>query len=346
MLSKRLGSGLVFGKFMPLHEGHLHLLHFAQSSCHRLTIVVCSVQAEPIPGEIRYQWMRQMFPSANVVHHYVELPQDPSGPGDDAFWRLWRDSLRRHCPDEEFDALFGSEDYGWRMARELGIEYIPVNRERTLVPVSGTQIRAEPMRHWDYIPTVVRPHFVKRIAVIGPECCGKSTLVKRLATVFRTSHIDEYARRYMDEHHRSGLRTPDAHGKLAFAYDDLPNIARGQMVTEDAMAFNANRIIFCDTDLLTTWLWTNHYFGRCEEWIRTEGLRRRYDVTLLTDPRGLPYESDHLRSMPDLDQRVAMFESFRDAMAAHGRPYRVLHGSWQEREADAVAIARAIVGLE
>jgi HTH-type transcriptional regulator, transcriptional repressor of NAD biosynthesis genes len=227
MLTKRIGSGLVFGKFMPLHEGHLHLLHFAQASCHRLTIIVCSLRSEPISGEVRYGWVRQMFPAANVVHHYVELPQDPAGPDDDAFWHAWRDSLRRQCPNEEFDALFGSEDYGWRMARELGVEYVPVNRERTLVPVSGTQIRAEPMKHWDYIPKVVRPYFVRRIAIIGPECCGKSTLVKRLATAFATSHIDEYARRYMEEHQRSGSRRLRPDGKLAFAYEDTANIARG-----------------------------------------------------------------------------------------------------------------------
>jgi NadR type nicotinamide-nucleotide adenylyltransferase len=200
------------------------------------------------------------------------------------------------------------------------------------------------MRYWDYIPKVVRPYFVKRIAIIGPESCGKSTLVKRLAAAFKTSHIDEYARRYLDEHYRSGTRHLTEEGKLAFAYEDLPNIARGQMVTEDAMAFNANRIIFCDTDLLTTWLWTMHYFGKCEAWIRDEGLRRRYDMTLVMDPRGLPYETDHLRTMPDLGQRVAMFEQFRDAMAAHQRPFRVLEGSWQERQAAAFAMAHEIVG--
>lgn len=59
---KKIGSGLVFGKFMPLHLGHVLLLRFAEASCHRLTIVVCSLENEPIPGHVRFQWVKKNVP--------------------------------------------------------------------------------------------------------------------------------------------------------------------------------------------------------------------------------------------------------------------------------------------
>ena len=56
--SQYVGHGLAFGKFMPPTNGHLHFLEFARKSCRKLTIIVCSLDDEPIPGEIRYKWMK------------------------------------------------------------------------------------------------------------------------------------------------------------------------------------------------------------------------------------------------------------------------------------------------
>ena len=67
--SKYVGHGVAFGKFMPPTNGHLHFLEFARQSCRKLTIIVCSLDDEPIPGETRYKWMKALFPDCNVVHH-------------------------------------------------------------------------------------------------------------------------------------------------------------------------------------------------------------------------------------------------------------------------------------
>ena len=54
-------TGLVFGKFMPLHKGHLALIDFALKHCTHLTIILCYTNNEPIKGEIREQWLRKAF---------------------------------------------------------------------------------------------------------------------------------------------------------------------------------------------------------------------------------------------------------------------------------------------
>lgn len=336
MLPKRIGSGMVLGKFMPLHAGHVHLLHFAQMSCHRLTILVCTLDSEPIPGNIRYQWVKEMFPQANVVHHYADIPQEPSEHPD--FWNIWKNTIAKHCPGEEFDAVFGSEDYGWRLAEELGCEYIPVNRIRNQVPISGTEMRSDPMQYWDYLPTVVRPYYARRVAILGPESVGKSTLAQNLAEHFKTVFVDEYGRRYLEEKIRTASYRLDE-----FRLEDIPNIARGQMVSEDSMAYQANRLLICDTDLLTTTFWSNTFLGGCPDWIEAEARRRKYDLTILLSPEGAPHIQDGTRIMTDECVRMGFFTKMKQALDDQARPYTVVSGNWDERFDQSVSLASQLL---
>lgn len=333
---KKIGSGLVFGKFMPLHKGHLHLLNFARESCHRLTILVCSLKSEPIPGDIRYHWVKTMFPDANVVNHYDEIPQDPSEHPD--FWNIWRESIKRHCPGEEFDALFGSEDYGWKMATAMGIQYVPVDRLRDLVPTSGTALRQNPLANWDYLPHVVKPYFLKKVAIVGPESTGKSTLTKKLAAHFNTAHVDEYARRLLDEYVANRQYQP---GEVRF--EDIATIARGQIVTETARARYANKILFCDTDLITTKFWSNYYFKQCPKWVEEEGNSRRYDLHILLEPT-VPWVEDAQRPMPDLKERQEFARWFEMELIKQKRPFiKISQEDWEERLQAAVVACEKLM---
>ncbi len=53
--------------------------------------------------------------------------------------------------------------------------------------ISGGQIRENPFRYWEYIPTEVKPFFVRTVAILGGESSGKSTLVNKLANIFNTT---------------------------------------------------------------------------------------------------------------------------------------------------------------
>src|SRR4051812_43153596 len=188
-------SGMLLGKFMPPHLGHVYLGEFASRHVDRLSIVVCSLAAEPIPGELRFRWMRELFPFDDVIHLTDELPQQPSE--HPRFWDLWRAALLRVLPGRP-DRVFASEDYGKRLAEELGGVFVPVDKARTAVPTSGTSVRNDPMASWDYLPRCVRPYFVKRVCVFGPESTGKSTLARRLADHFGTAWVPEYARTLLE----------------------------------------------------------------------------------------------------------------------------------------------------
>lgn len=316
--------GLLLGKFLPPHRGHQVLVDFARSYCQRVTVLVCTRADDPIPGALRFAWMREMFPHLNVVHITEDLPQEPKDHPD--FWAIWR----RVCLDaapEPVDVVFASEAYGHRLAAELGAVYAPVDQARGQVPISGTAVRADPMGCWDYLPEVVRPWFLRRVCVFGPESTGKSTLSRALAERYGTVHVAEYARGLLDT--KEGRCDPE----------DIPRIVLGQRAAEDALARQARRLLFCDTDALTTTIWSEVLFGDCPAWIRQEAQARTYALTLLLDV-DVPWVDDRQRYLPHA--REAFFGRCRAALEAAGRPYRVIRGGWSERMEQACA---AVDGL-
>jgi NadR type nicotinamide-nucleotide adenylyltransferase len=284
---------------------------------------------------VRYKWVKELFPDCNVVHHYIDIPQEPKGPQDIAFFETWRDSIRKHCPGEKFDALFASEPYGYKVARIMDIRFVPVDVKRDLVQISGTAMRDNPLLHWEHLHPVVRPYFLKRVAVVGPESTGKSVLAKNLAAHFDTVHVAEYARDMLSDFATNvpgfDIAKPSP--------QDFSTIARGQVASEDALARQANRVMFSDTDLITTSYWSKHFFNSCPHWIEKLAAERKYDLYLLLDPRGVDkhYADDPLRLMPKLEDRIAMFDWWKAELERRNLPYAVVSGdSWQARFQKAV----------
>jgi HTH-type transcriptional repressor of NAD biosynthesis genes len=312
---------------MPPHRGHQFLIEFAAQYAADLTVLVCSLPRDPIPGTLRYEWVRRMFPDARVVHVTEELPQEPAEHPD--FWSIWRDVCRRAAPDG-VDYVFASEPYGWKLAEVLGACFVPVDLGRQLFPISGTMVRQAPLRHWAMLPEVVRPYFVKRVCVFGPESTGKSTLARDLAKEFDTVYAWEYARPLLD---------PQG-GKCYEA--DIPRIVRGQVATEEALAARANRVMFCDTDVLTTTVWSDVLFGGTPGWIRELAEQRTYDLYLVTDV-DVPWVDDSQRFFSEQRVRREMFDRFLSALTSRGRKYEVVRGDWPTRFATACASVRRLL---
>jgi NadR type nicotinamide-nucleotide adenylyltransferase len=320
---------MVLGKFLPPHAGHVYLCEFARRMVDELTIVVGTLRREPIPGEQRFAWMRELFPFDRVVHLTDENPQDPSEHPD--FWAIWRASLERVLPARP-DVVFASEGYGETLAQVLGARFVAVDRARTAVPISGTAIRADPMRHWEHLPRCVRPHFARRVSVVGPESTGKTTLARRLAERFRTVWVPEWARTVLEQRGGSleGL--------------DWNEIVRGQFASEDALARDANRLLVCDTDPIVTPLWAETLLGACPpELAAAARTENRYALTLLTDV-DVPWVADTVRYRPE--GGAAFFARCEEELRRIGRPFAVLRGSWQERDRQAEGLLEAVLAAE
>jgi len=300
--------GLILGKFLPPHLGHLRLVRAAMETVRRVTIVIGALPTEPIPGRLRLEWMRELCPGARVELLDEPMPREPRDHPE--FWELWTRALRRFVPSG-LTHVFTSEDYGDELAARLGARHVCVDRARADVPVSGTAIRKDPWGLGRYLPAVVRAHFVKRVVLTGAESTGKSTLARQLAERFSTEWVPEFARGYLE-----------ARGRFV-QEGDLGPIAAGQIAAENEAARRANRVLFVDTDLHATVIYGIHYLGRCPSWIARLARRRTADLRLLCAP-DIPFEPDWQRPAPH--RREFFHAWFRGRLEADGCAYTEVRG--------------------
>jgi HTH-type transcriptional repressor of NAD biosynthesis genes len=324
--------GMVLGKFMPPHLGHVYLVDFARAWVDDLTVVVGTLAREPIPGELRARWMRELVAGdgARVVHLTDENPQEPHE--HPAFWDIWRESLLRVLP-HPVDYVFASETYGARLARELSAEWIPVDVARATVPVIASAIRADPMANWRFIPRCVRPYFLRRVCIVGPESSGKTTLAEGLARHFHTTWVPEYARTLLEPRER------DTGGTAPIAREDIVRIACGQMASETALAPNAERILFADTDATTTLLWSELLFGGHDDDLEVLASEHTHDLYLLCAP-DLAYVPDAVRYAER--DREGFFVRLEGELSRRNRKHVVIRGSGEARLRAAVTAIEAI----
>tara|TARA_R100000687_G_C6443961_1_gene161941 strand:+ start:882 stop:1703 length:822 start_codon:yes stop_codon:yes gene_type:complete len=259
--------------------------------------------------------MKGLFPDSDVIHLTEDMPQEPKDHPD--FWRIWRETVVR-CEPRKIDFVFASESYGERLAEELGARFVPFDLDREMMPISGTDIRENPIKHWDMLPGCTHGYFAKRVCMFGPESTGKSTLTRILAEKFKTVYAWEHARALLD---------PNGG---ACEESDIPLIARAQLSLEAAMLGSVNRVLFCDTNLLMTVIWSEVLFGSCPDWIRAAAAHQHYDLTLLLDV-DVPWVDDDQRYFPGQDARVQFFERCRAALEEKGDRYEIIRGDYPER---------------
>jgi NadR type nicotinamide-nucleotide adenylyltransferase len=297
---------------MPPHAGHLFLCEFARRYSDEVTVLVCTLEREPIPGPLRFAWMQELLPWANVRHFDADVPQEPSEHPD--FWSIWREIVLKAHP-ERIDHVFASDDYGLRLAEEVGATFLPVDPQRSAFPISGTRIRDKPFAEWNFLPPPVRAYYAKRICLFGPESSGKTTLAGQLAGHFATVVAPEYGRAYTDVF------------GVDCAADDLLNIANGQAAAIAAAARAANRILITDTDPVLTAVWAEMLLGQ-----RLPGLDRvePSDFYLLTDI-DTPWADDGTRYFPDDATRRRFFDLCVRELEIRHLPFVRLSGNAETR---------------
>lgn len=171
-----------------------------------------------------------------------------------------------------------------------------------------------------------RPRNLLRVVLYGPESTGKTTLAKALAEHFDTEWVPEFSRDYLQAKW-------DREGAVCGREDMLP-IARGQMALENELAEKANKVLFCDTNLLESVVYSRAYFnGYCDERLLKPALKNHYDLYFLTYI-DLPWVKDDLRDRPD--QRDVMFNLFRETLEQNNKPYKIIRGDYQQRFDSAV----------
>lgn len=154
-----------------------------------------------------------------------------------------------------------------------------------------------------------------RICLIGPESTGKTELAERLSKDIGIPWIAEFARQYALEKN------------VELTYDDVEPIARGEISLLDAVTVPA----ILDTDLISTVVYSRHYYGRVPDWIVDEARRRRADHYLLMDT-DIEWKSDPARDAGG-EEREDLFDAFRRALDEFETRWTIVSGGGDERYA-------------
>jgi HTH-type transcriptional repressor of NAD biosynthesis genes len=318
--------GLVIGKFYPPHTGHHHLVDMALAHVDELTVLVLAASHESIPVDLRAAWMRRRHPAARVLAGIDDHPVDLD---DTAIWDAHIAVFRSLCP-EPVDVVFSSETYGDELARRMGARHHPVDPARAIHPVSGTSIRADPVAGWRWLEPSVRAHLVRRIAVVGAESTGTTTLARLLAEHYATRWVPEYGRKYTEALVAAGT----AIDEIAWSDADFERIAIAQQAAEDAAAAASNSVLICDTDALATAIWQERYLGRSTPAVERLAASREYALHILT-ANDIPFVQDGVRDGERV--RAWMTERFRRRLAERSGPWLEVRGTHAERLAAAIA---------
>ena len=307
-------KGLVIGKFMPLHKGHEALIEFAAQNCDHLTVLLCSTINEPIPGIKREEWLNLHYPQNDIeVYHLeydeAELPNTSESSIDVS--RVWSAKIKEILPN--INRLFSSEPYGKFVTDFLGIEHQSFELSRTSFPISATEIRNNPFKNWDLISKVSRSYFVFKVAIVGTESTGKTTLTKKLAAHFNTSFAKEMGREIVPKTEECTM-------------DHLHQIAVKQAEEIKNATAAANKIMFSDTELNITKSYAQFLFN--QELIVNDRVEEinQFDLVLYLE-NDAKYTQDGTRL--ENSRRDELDQSHR----LHFREQKVvfINGDWEER---------------
>lgn len=320
----KYNKSLVLGKFNPPHLGHLYLIDEAINLSNEVNIMICWNPSQETLPNVRFDTINEIYKNnPKVKIHLINdqgLPQsDKECETKDEFYSYWVPLVKEKVNDLE--VVFTSEDYGDDFAQYLGIKHHLVDKERIKYPVSATKVRNNPLKYWNFIPNNLKYNYVKRVAIMGPESVGKSTLTQLLAEHYDTNYLEEWGRVVYERNNN--------HLEL----EDFIKISKERAQKEENLLKSSNKIFFTDTEDLTTFIFSKMYYPN--DWTN---IKYYFDNQLLNFPK---YDI-YILLKPDcekvqdgtrmfLETRWEHYNTIKQELIDRNLKFVEISGSWEER---------------
>jgi nicotinamide riboside kinase len=159
---------------------------------------------------------------------------------------------------------------------------------------------------------------LRKIAFVGPESAGKTTLAKALALKYNDVYVPEFAREYMIEL------------KKKYTISDIEFIAKQQQEHEYQLSLKALNYLFCDTTLLVTKIWAQNAFNNKIAFINDNYNPQNYSIHFLCNI-DIPWVFDPLREHPNLKQRQYFFNWYKNELINSNTNFYIVSGNMLER---------------
>jgi len=176
------------------------------------------------------------------------------------------------------------------------------------------------------------PAALRRIAVVGAECVGKTTLCQALAHILPALWVPEYLREFCD---RAG-RTPRPEEQRGILHTQIENEARmGQSAAAQGLSW-----LLCDSAPIVTALYSRMLFDDATLMAPALQHHRQYWATLLLEP-DLSWFADGIqRDGPGV--RADFHTLLAMQLQLQAIPHHRVHGQGVHRVDRAVLALRAL----
>ena len=256
--------GICFGGYCPMHRGHLDVIMTAKKQCKYVFVVVCGYDNEPRANEIgldinkRYALIKKFFKDDEQIKvlkiNDTKLGIDESMSENN--WKIWTTEVHNNINRYYKNADLPKEYFCYYVAEKLYEEYLNKIGYSTIMvprtnPISGTEVRKNPIKWFNQIAKTFQPYFVKNILIIGTASEGKTTLVNDISRYFNIPKTSEYGRIYMQERNITDIDLigNDFHQFISGQYDEY----------KKAVENSTNGITIQDTDNLVTLMYAKAY---------------------------------------------------------------------------------------
>lgn len=320
--------GFMGGKFLPLHQGHIYAILAASNQVDELNVILSSSKNRDrelcerdgikyIPADVRMAWLGEALGNLeNVKIVHVEDDQWDSNYD----WAQGAEAIKKAI-GKPIDFVFSSEkSYNENFKKYYpDARHVVVDDERKTVTISATELRRNLYDNWDKLPNCVKPSFVKKVAIVGTESCGKTTLAKKLAKFFNTEYVHEVGRDYCERH--SNNLTEEMFNLIAMEH----------FMLQKKKARTSNKVLFVDSEAVTTQYYLDMYFkGRKSSLIEEIIKVQDYDLVLYLEP-DVKWVDDGLRFAGEQEVRRENNEKLKKMLDERGIKYQCISGNYDER---------------
>lgn len=320
--------GVFFGTLAPMHVGHQAEIYKAAALNDGVVVIASGYTNDRgyqigLSVEKRFRYLREAFSDeTDIKVDYINEDNIPMMPdGWDEWTRIIVETVKRNIVNKDATITFytGEKDYKNQLETRLpkNGQFKVSLMDRTVLKISATDIRKDPIGNWDYINRVFRRHFAKKVTVMGSASTGKSTLVRRLARTSNSPFSEEYAREYQEKSNVSDeeLVVKDYIRLIQGQYD-----ANSREINSPAN----NGLTIFDTDAMVTKVYADMWLNDVDN----AQLKPLFDNTIgeelidliLLIPPVTPYVDDGFRNMTtsDNDSRWAFHCHLLEVIEEYG----------------------------